>query len=42
MASCDIQRLLAVPDGGNAAGIVTSSDIVRWVTRRGGYLRREA
>jgi CBS domain-containing protein len=42
MAARDIHRLLAVSDDGKVAGIVTSSDIVRWVAKRGGYLRLEA
>ena len=38
MAVRGINRVLAVADDGIVTGIVTSSDIVRWVAQRGGYL----
>jgi CBS domain-containing protein len=41
MAVRDIHRVIAVSDDGKVAGIVTSSDIVRWVAQRGGYLPPE-
>ena len=41
MAARDIHRLTAVSDYGRVVGTVTSSDIVRWVARRGGHLAPE-
>ena len=42
MATRGIHRLLVVSDDGRVAGIITSSDIVRWVAQRGGHLSPEA
>jgi len=42
MAVRGIHRVLVVSEDGRVAGIVTGSDIARWVAQRGGYLRAEA
>lgn len=42
MASRGVHRVLVVSEDGRVAGIVTSTDIMRWLAQQGGYVRPEA
>jgi CBS domain-containing protein len=42
MAVRGVHRVLVVSGDGRVVGIVTGSDIARWVAQRGGFLRAEA
>lgn len=42
MASRGIHRVIVVSEDGALAGIVTTTDVARWVAQQGGFLRPEA